>query len=35
MRLGMTRAALRLGMTNGNGCERQAVGRVTKIRNAR
>jgi hypothetical protein len=34
LRLGMTMAALRLGMTNGNGCERQAVGRVAKIRNA-
>jgi hypothetical protein len=28
-------AALRLGMTKGDGCERQAVGRVAKIRNAR
>jgi len=35
LRLGMTIAALRLGMTKGDGCERQAVGRVAKIRNAR
>jgi hypothetical protein len=35
LRLGMTTAAMRLGMTKGDGCERQKVGGVAKIRNAR